>query len=142
MIRTATVDDAPALVALIRALGYEMDLESVLTNLTLYGTAGSQVFLATGDGSALGFLSFHRIPLFHQRGHLGRITAMAIDPAHHRKGIGRALVAAAEDFATGCGCTRVEVTSGDHRSEDAHLFYQSLGYTFDCRRFLKRLSWK
>ncbi len=92
-----------------------------------------------GDGVA-GFLSFHAIPLFHEPGRLGRITAMAIDPAFQRQGVGRALVAAAEVFAIQSGCQRMEVTSGDRREKDAHVFYRALGYDSDCRRFLKRVE--
>ena len=50
------------------------------------------------------------------------------------------MVAAAEKIAADGGCLRMEVTSGDHREQDAHLFYQSLGYRTDCRRFLKDLG--
>jgi len=140
MIRSASPEDAPALAALIAVLGYDLDEEGVRLNLEACSDL-SRVFVATADdGAVTGFLSFHLIPLFHQRGHLGRITAMAIDPAYHRHGIGRALVAAAEGHALAHGCTRIEVTSGDHRSGDAHLFYQSLGYLSDCRRFLKSLA--
>jgi len=88
----------------------------------------------------MGFLSIHAIPLFHEAGRLGRITAMAIDPRRQRMGIGAALMGAAEGFAWSVGCSRVEVTSGDGREKDAHLFYQGQGFRSDCRRFLKRFE--
>jgi hypothetical protein len=46
----------------------------------------------------------------------------------------------AEEAAAACGCLRMEVTSGDHREQDAHLFYQAQGYRADCRRFIKDLA--
>ena len=59
------------------------------------------------------------------------------DAAHHRqRGVGRALVTAAEEFGWARGCLRLEVTSGDHRPE-AQAFYEHLGYQLDCRRFIK-----
>ena len=64
---------------------------------------------------------------------------MAIDRDHQRAGIGASLVEAAEAFAISVGCFRVEVTSGDRRKQDAHLFYAAKGYVSDCRRSLKRL---
>ncbi|MEZ0275792.1 MAG: GNAT family N-acetyltransferase, partial [Roseimicrobium sp.] len=67
-------------------------------------------------------------------------TAMAIDPGYQRQGIGTALVGAAEEFARSRGCVRMEVTSGDRREKDAHVFYAGLGYASDCRRFLKRFE--
>lgn len=138
-IRTATAEDATAIAALIRILGYSLPSDEVPARLAEYSGQRSRVFLALSGESVVGFLSFHAMPMFHEAACLGRITAMAIDPKFHRQGIGRALVQAAEDFARECGCPRIEVTSGDHRAQDAHLFYQSQGYETDCRRFLKRL---
>jgi GNAT superfamily N-acetyltransferase len=46
------------------------------------------------------------------------------------------LVAEAEEFAWNNGCSRIEITSGDHRP-DAHAFYEAIGYFQDCRRFIK-----
>ncbi|OLD51200.1 MAG: hypothetical protein AUI63_00960 [Gemmatimonadetes bacterium 13_1_40CM_2_60_3] len=81
----------------------------------------------------------HLVPLFHAAGNLARLTALAVVPGHQRKGVGRALVTAAEAFAWEHDCRRVEVTSGDHR-EDAHRFYHALGYEMDERRFIKHQS--
>lgn len=140
IIREARSADAAAISRLITALGYTLGPEDVSGRLAVYADGVSKVLVAEESGSVVGFLSFHAIPLFHQPGSLGRITAMAIDPEHHRQGIGRSMVAAAEKIAADGGCLRMEVTSGDHREQDAHLFYQSLGYRTDCRRFLKDLG--
>jgi GNAT superfamily N-acetyltransferase len=56
-------------------------------------------------------------------------------------GIGRVLVHAAEAIAHQWGCLAVEVTSRRSR-QDAHAFYQRLGYTDSCQqsaRFMKTL---
>lgn len=139
-IRQAQDGDEEALARLLGVLGYPADAAMVTGSLKAYEGAHSRVWVAVCEGGVVGFLSFHAIPLFHEPGSLGRITAMAIDPAFQRRGVGRALVAAAEAFAQECGCERMEVTSGDRREKDAHVFYRALGYESDCRRFLKRLA--
>lgn len=138
-IRTAQPSDADAISRLMAVLGYELAPDQVKQTLASYQRQSGAVLVATEDGRVVGFLSAYASPLFHQLGSLGRITAMAIDPAHFRKGIGASLVEAAEQFAMERGCLRMEVTSGDHREQDAHLFYLAQGYEPDCRRFIKRL---
>lgn len=140
IIREAKPADADAISRLIGALGYTLGPDGVLERLALHADGTGKVLVAESEGVVAGFLSFHPIPLFHQQGGLGRITAMAIDPDHHRQGIGRLLVTSAEEVAAACGCLRMEVTSGDHREQDAHLFYQAQGYQVDCRRFIKDLA--
>ncbi len=140
VIRQAQPGDAGAIASLIAVLGYALDGDAVPGRLAAYTREGSQVLVAVRDAVVTGFLSFHAIPLFHAEGFLGRITAMAVDPRHQRRGIGTALVLAAEQHAREHGCTRMEVTSGDRRVKDAHVFYAGLGYAVDCRRFLKHLE--
>lgn len=138
-VREARPEDATEIAQLISVLGYELDSAQVSDRLAEYTGGVCKVFVALHQDRVAGFLSFHSIPMFHAPSRLGRITALAIDSRHHRQGIGRALVKAAETFASRIGCTRIEVTSGDHREHDAHLFYLSLDYRVDCRRFLKIL---
>jgi GNAT superfamily N-acetyltransferase len=121
-IREACSADAEAIARLIGILGYDMDELGAADRLDLYHDDFSRVFVASNDSGLTGFLSFHAIPLFHESARLGRITAMAIDPQFQRKGIGTTLLQAAEHFAVSVGCSRMEVTSGDRRAQDAHLF--------------------
>lgn len=142
-IRQAHAGDAASIAHLIKVLGYGLAADEVPSRLEAYANDSSRVFVAVHDsGAIVGFLSFHASPLFHEPGALGRIMAMAIDPEYQRQGIGTALVQAAEAFARTYGCLRIEVTSGDSREKDAHVFYVKLGYASDCRRFLKRLDSK
>ncbi len=139
-IRLAGPADAESIASLIATLGYPADKEAVKERLLACSCGDNRVFVARDNGRAVGFLSFSTIPLFHQKALLGRITAMAIDPRCQRSGVGRKLVAAPERHAAACGCVKMEVTSGDHRELDAHVFYAALGYETDCRRFLKLLD--
>jgi GNAT superfamily N-acetyltransferase len=139
-VRSARSCDALALSALIAQLGYILDAAAVSARLECYSDERSMVLIAERESEIVGFLSFHAIPLFHENANLGRITAMAIREDCRRQGVGRLLVQAAEEHAIRLSCSRIEVTSGDHREHDAHLFYMAQGYSNDCRRFLKRLS--
>ena len=138
-IRAALPSDAGAISRLLAVLGYRLSPDQVEQSVARYAQQSGAVFVAEVSGEVVGFLSAYAAPLFHQLGSLGRITAMAIDPAHFRKGIGASLVQAAEQFVMEQGCLRMEVTSGDHREQDAHLFYLAQGYQTDCRRFIKLL---
>lgn len=140
LIRSAQPGDAASITQLLASLGYQLAAADVTSRLGVYAHPDSRVFVAEISGDLVGFLSFHSIPLFHARGCLGRITAMSVDPRFHRQGVGKALITAAEAFARTCDCRRLEVTSGDHRAGDAHVFYEAMGYHVDCRRFIKMLE--
>ena len=140
LIREATPSDADSISTLLRELGYTLSPHDVVLRLDRYNEDFSRVWVATKDSEIVGFISFHSIPLFHQSGSLGRITAMEVSSAHRRCGIGSSLLHHAEVHAMNLNCIRIEVTSGDHREFDAHKFYESQGYYSDCRRFLKSLE--
>lgn len=52
------------------------------------------------------------------------LRMMFVDPAHHRKGIGRKLLIKAETEAAALGGGRIELDA----SFTAHAFYRSMGY--------------
>ncbi|RYD73986.1 MAG: GNAT family N-acetyltransferase [Verrucomicrobiaceae bacterium] len=136
-VREAVAEDALQIAGLLGALGYPSTETLVRDRLAhLSVRAEDAVFVADYAGELAGFLSFHISPLFHAEGCLGRITALAVSTRFQRSGIGRQLVAAAEQFAWTHGCVRIEVTSGDHRL-DAHAFYEAVGFRMDIRRFIK-----
>lgn len=64
-------------------------------------------------------------------GHRGWINYLAVSPSHRRKGLGRRLVAAAEDGLRKLGCPKVNLQVRDG-NVDAIKFYQSVGYAEDA----------
>lgn len=137
LFRLARVEDAFAVAELLTTLGYpSLAAQAGRRILACADSDGTAVFVAEAAGYVIGVLSFHCIPLFHIDGFLGRITSLVVAPEYRKLGVGRLLVSAAEEFAQAHGCTRIEVTSGEHRT-DAHAFYEQLGFRATSRRFVK-----
>jgi GNAT superfamily N-acetyltransferase len=136
-IRPAVTDDSAQLVILLGELGYPSTADFILEKLTqLSSTPGTKILVADREGTAIGLLCFSIIPLLHVSGGLGRISALVVGSQFAGRGIGKRLVAEAEEFAWENGCARIEITSGEHRA-DAHAFYEAIGYRQDSRRFIK-----
>jgi GNAT superfamily N-acetyltransferase len=136
-IRSAASDDSKQLAALVEQLGYRADETFIRDQLAeLESRPGTAVFVADSDTEIIGLLCFSTVPLLHVSGGLGRISALVVTSRFRGQGIGRRLVAEAEEFAWNNGCARIEITSGEHRV-DAHAFYEAVGYKQDSRRFIK-----
>lgn len=137
-IRDAKPGDAPRLVELIHQLGHEIDEKTVRKNLAALKKAGETPLVATLDKNVVGLCGISRRIVIHRPAPLGRITALVVANDAQGHGIGRLLVAAAEDWMRKGGCKLVEVTSNDRRAE-AHAFYHHLGYERSSIRFFKKL---
>ena len=74
--------------------------------------------------------------MLHRSGPVGRLTALVVDERARGRGVGRALIDAAEGILIERGCVLIEVTSNKRRT-DAHAFYERLGYTATSFRFAK-----
>lgn len=141
-VRRAALADAVEIGACLSALGYGTLVSLVAERLASFAKSPvDAVFVASisGHASLLGVVSVHLLPLFHAPGLLGRITSLAVGAEARGNGVGKTLVAAAEEWAWSEGAQRMEVTSGDHRLA-AHAFYQAVGYSLDERRFIKHAA--
>lgn len=137
VIRHAALSDSAALAGLLGELGYPSTNAFVRNKLRrLYGKKGERVFVAARQGRVVGFTSCHIMPLMHQVYNLCRVTALIVAEDHRGGSIGGGLMHAVEQYAKRHKCNKVEVTSGEYRDE-AHNFYQRLGYREVSRRFLK-----
>ena len=136
-IREATSDDTPALAEILCQTGYPCKGEGLETRLNRYlGDPASAVLVADDGARVLGFACAHVIPLFHEDASLCRMTIMGVAETCRRRGVGRHLLSAVEEFARQNNCRRVEITSADHRAA-AHSFYRALGYKEVSRRFVR-----
>lgn len=141
MIRPAITGDAPSIQKLVLQLGYEISLSDVEDNIRFYQQPEQLVLVATNGNDIIGFITGAFLPMFHIKEKMCRITALCVDELQRSKGIGKGLVHALEKWCEENKCYYIEVTSGHHRENEAHKFYEYLEYkAYEGKRFLKRLT--
>jgi GNAT superfamily N-acetyltransferase len=104
-VRRADEADADAVVALLRELGYSSSPDDVRARL-----GETDAVLLAEEGA--GLIALHRIPRLAEGGSFARITALVVAPERRGEGVGRTLIAAAEEVAREWGCALLEVSSG------------------------------
>lgn len=103
----------------------------------------TDIFVAdAGDGTLVGFaeVSIHTEAPGCTTNRIGFLEGWYVDPAYRRQGIGRALNAAAEQWACEHGCTEMASDTNESYpiSPSAHL---AIGYSRVCEfDFAKRLT--
>jgi GNAT superfamily N-acetyltransferase len=140
-VRDATPEDATGLEPLLDTLGYGADAATIADRLRalLAADPTGRVLVADAGYELVGFAVLHCTPALHRPTPVGRITAIAVLPSVRGRGVGRALLQAAEVYFRGLGLTRIEVTSGPTHA-DAYPFYRGLGYVDQGVRFAKLLA--
>jgi GNAT superfamily N-acetyltransferase len=139
LIRDAELNDAPELAVLMCELGYETGRTEMETRLKLIlSNPAYKTFVAIMDGRVCGMIGTVTYPSYEHNDAGGRILALVTLSAARRRGIGRALIATAEKDFTQRGITRVALNTQLTR-DDAHKFYESLGYERNGWRFVKQL---
>jgi ribosomal protein S18 acetylase RimI-like enzyme len=138
-IRAAEMNDAAALAQLMCELGYKTTKSEMQTRLEGIATdERCRTFVAVHNGEVCGMIGIVTYPSYEHNDPSGRILALAILSTMRRRGIGRALIATAEkDFAQR-GIRRIALNTRLAR-ENAHKFYESLGYERNGFRFIKDL---
>jgi ribosomal protein S18 acetylase RimI-like enzyme len=138
-IRDARLSDAPALASLMCELGYETASAEMRQRLkSILSDAGFRTFVAEIDDQVCGVIGT-LTHVSHEHNDLSeKIIALIVPKKRRRSGIGRALIAAAEEDFVRRGVTRVALTTRFAR-EDAHRFYEALGYARTGFRFAKDL---
>ena len=129
VIRAAADADVAALVPIVADWGYPSDEASLARRLThLNGSRSDMLRVAQADdGRIAGWIHAgeHRTLAMDP---MCEILGLAVDRRYRKMGVGRALVDAVREWATGRGLTKIQVHSNIIRPE-AHPFYESLGFT-------------
>jgi GNAT superfamily N-acetyltransferase len=137
-IRSATVNDAPAIARLLAQLGYP-DTEAFLgANLQELLADPRELLLVWAEETVAGFLSADLSIYPELKGRVATIKAFAVDETVRSKGIGRKLEAELTRLATEKGCDRIIVHCAERRTQ-AHQFYYRQGYTEDPKYLIKKI---
>ena len=127
MIRSLEPDDVDACAAILARLPQWFGIEAANTAYieSLHRLPG---FVAVDDRTLTGFLALEQ-----HTSRSAEITVMGVDPAWHRRGTGRALVTAAEDWCRARGVRWLHVkTRGpstyDEDYERTRRFYLAVGF--------------
>jgi ribosomal protein S18 acetylase RimI-like enzyme len=139
-IRNAKLTDAAALARLMCELGYETTKSEMEMRLRrIAADQRCRTFVATHDGEVCGMIGTLTSLSYEHNDPGGRILALVTASAKRRHGIGRALISAAEKDFANRGIRRLALNTRLTR-DDAHKFYESLGYERNGWRFVKDLS--
>jgi ribosomal protein S18 acetylase RimI-like enzyme len=127
-IHTATPADAPRLAPLLRAFGGPPDRSDGLAE-RIAACAGREVaLLAEFEGETVGFAFVEVRPAIGDVEPRAELTDLYVRHEDRRRGIGRALMSAAEAHARASGADSLFLLTG-HTNAGAKSFYGSLGYT-------------
>ncbi len=133
-IRPATLTDEAAFLDLLEQLfdapgapapGYTRERGSYGFRWAIEGEH-SDVLLALDGGSLVGLASVYRDIESIRYGRRTWLQDLVVDRAVRSGGVGKALLAAAADWARERGCTHLALSSGWGR-KDAHRFYEREG---------------
>lgn len=124
--RAATVDDVPGIVALLNA-AFAMERAFIdrdrasVEEITRYLAAGT-FFVVDGDDGLLASCMY-----LERRGGRLYLGMLAVRPAQQKRGLGRLMMAAAEQQAEAFGCHAIDIRIVDRRTE-LPPFYRALGF--------------
>lgn len=135
MLRTATRQDLPAVLALLADEEKVVDPASVVIDdayekafAAVAGDSRNEILVLVDGDTVVGCLQATYIPGLGKHGaERALIEAVRIRPDRRGGGLGRQLMERTVERARQRGCALVQLTSNRHRA-DAHRFYASLGF--------------
>ncbi len=139
IIRSAQSTDVAALANLMTELGYPTSSEQMSRRFEAISDDPSySTLVAEREGNVLGMVGLCFTRSYGSDDSSVRIRAFVVGAEYRGKGIGRALISAAEDWARRRGANNVMLIAHKRRT-DAHRFYLSMGYEATGYRFFKPL---
>jgi N-acetylglutamate synthase-like GNAT family acetyltransferase len=137
--RPASPEDAGRVAELLEQLGYPASRKAVTRRLqALAASRHDVVWVADRDGTVVGLVALHVSCSLEHDGDVAKVSAIVVDEAARRQGVGEELMALAEREARRRGCVLLFLTTAERRKE-AHTFYRGLGFEETGRRFAKGL---
>jgi GNAT superfamily N-acetyltransferase len=141
-VRSATIEDLPALVPLFRQLvGDDEDAQALggpdasALFATMLADPQRVVLVATDEGVVVGTADVLVVANLTHRGRPWAIVEnLVVDDAHRHGGIGRLLMEWVVDHCRRAGCYKVQLLSRKDRA-GAHAFYRALGFSAAAEGF-------
>jgi GNAT superfamily N-acetyltransferase len=138
-IRTATVNDARGLAALLREIGWferfnsaEIDVMAAQVGARLQqclADGSHSTFVAEAPaGEIVGYGSVHWLPYLFMSGPEGYVSELFVSASARGQGIGRELLNAIESEARARGCHRLSLTNLRNRESYKRQFYLKAGW--------------
>lgn len=140
IVREAIKSDVNEIVLLLEQLGWPQEsLNGCVQKIAEFSQNQlNRIWVATINNKIIGFLVINIITPFYKPKFFARIDSLVVDEHYRGQGVGKFLINFAEEYAKEIGCSRIFLTSGNHRPE-AHDFYSHLGYISNATYFVKDL---
>jgi GNAT superfamily N-acetyltransferase len=136
-IRRMTVGDLAISRMLLSQLGYQMDAQEFRRRYdAVTRSQDHAVMVAEQNGSIVALLHMYARPALDKPPE-AVVQALVVDQTCRGSGVGRAMMAAVERWASDRGFRSIAVASSVSRS-DAHAFYEALGYQVEATFYLRR----
>jgi GNAT superfamily N-acetyltransferase len=140
IIRSAQSADVEALANLMTELGYPTSSEQMRRRFEAISDDPSYATLiAEREGEVLAMVGLRFERSYESDDACTRIRAFVVGSEHRERGVGRALISVAEDWARRRGARDVMLAAHKRRT-DAHRFYLSMGYELTGHLFYKALG--
>src|SRR5207253_5824492 len=129
MIRAAEAADVEELADLMTQLGYETRASEMQMRMEAIGSDKNYAtFVAVSKGKVCGMIGTFTCYSYEHNSPGGRILALVVSDKMRGRGVGHALIAAAETDLAQKNISRLAVNTHVERKK-AHKFYEKAGYT-------------
>jgi len=139
--RDADTADLTSLTALMNELGYPTILEEMKGRFSeIANHPDYKTIVAILNNEVVGMAGLAKGIFYEKNGDYLRVVAFVVKQNCRGKGIGKALLTAAENLAKEQGITSVLINCGNRKErERAHRFYHDMGYAIKSSGFVKQL---
>ncbi|HVE91466.1 MAG TPA: GNAT family N-acetyltransferase [Actinomycetota bacterium] len=137
-IRKSRANDVPAMAALLTELGYPTSPEQLTARLANFANVDGATLVCEHGGEVVGLIGLTRHPFYELDGFGTEVSVLVVTAARRGRGIGRALLDAAEAWAGERGSGLVWLASSQRR-QDAHRFYERAEYRTTGLRYTKAI---
>jgi GNAT superfamily N-acetyltransferase len=138
-VRRAEIGDAAALADLMTQLGYPTRISEMEMRMeVICADKNYTTFVAVSEGKVCGMIGTVTRYSYEHNSPAAKILALVVSDQMRGRGVGHALIAAAENELAQKNIRRLAVYTHFRRTE-AHEFYEKLGYTKNGFRLVKEL---